>query len=357
MKIADLYIDIGTKGSDKTGQQLTSVRASLNDVKSMGLAAKAAIIGAIYELGNLSHQSMELGLALQQFGNLTGLDPEALQKWQFALQQSGVSADETRNSIVKLQSAMTDMALGKGPPEYFAAITRDVGVDPKRFRDTFYVFDKLREFARSHRNNPDITRNLLGPLVGNDKVLQALMTGTFNPANTPRSQMYNARERKALSADAVQLKNITTQWEHFLGKLTAEHGGGALTSIAEFSTSIIGLVNALDALGKSLHVFDGLSDASEVGTGFVKYLTSLVRPSSSALKKTKQLEAADLEKRHREFLRLHPHSIASHGAGNRSTTLNQTVNVHGAEKPAESGHAAKHEVGKAFRLLQTGQTN
>jgi hypothetical protein len=356
MKIGDLYIEVGTKGGPETSQQLTTIRAGLQDVKSMGLATKAAIAGVLYELKNLSQQSMAMGLGLQQFGNLTGISPDALQKWQFALQQSGVSADETAQSIKHLQDVTNDIILNGNIPAGFKVIAESVHLDPTRLRDTLYVYDKFREYARTHRDNPDMTRSLLAPTIGNDKVIQALMSGTFDPSKTPRGQSYTKGQTKALADDAIHLKNITTQWEHFLGKLTAEHGSGVLDKVGQFSIAIQGLVTALDELGKSLHVFDILADGADVGTGLVNYLKDLATPTEKGIAKTKKLEHGDLEKRRKEWHRLHP-SLGAGAGSVKSTTLNQTVHVHGAEKPQESGHAVKHEVGRAFRQLQDGQVD
>ena len=82
MKVADLFVNIGVKGSGETAKGLTEVKAGLDEVYSSGLAAKALMASVLYGIGALTKHAGDEGMNLKKFANYTGLSTDALQRWQ-----------------------------------------------------------------------------------------------------------------------------------------------------------------------------------------------------------------------------------------------------------------------------------
>jgi len=117
MEIAELFVRLGVKGASETKTALTSTKNTLGEVSTSALAAKAAIVATIYAVERLMSTSANAGNGLQQFSDLTGLSAEQLQRYQFAARQAGATNENLTSSIKGVQSAITNMLLGKGQPE------------------------------------------------------------------------------------------------------------------------------------------------------------------------------------------------------------------------------------------------
>jgi len=291
VKVGELEIVVSLKGASDVGTGLTHVHDGMQDVKSMALETKAAILGVIYGLEQMASQSLHAGLGLQKFGNLTGLNTVVLQKWQYALQQSGVEASETESAIVNLQSKMAEVIVKGTGVTGMQPVFEAVGIDEKRIRDTYYVLGKLREFAQSHQATPDITRTLMQSLLPPD-VIQALMTGTFNPENAPKSQIYGDRTAQGLAQSQIALTNLKTKLEHEFGQLTVKFAPTLIPDIDRLATSIFHLVDAfsqllirLNAIKAINSIFSGWSQLFQTAADLIPSSTNkqTLLPSSSNL--------------------------------------------------------------------------
>ncbi len=282
MKIADLFIGLGIKGDDKTNKALKGTKSGLADVKSMSIEAKAAIIGAIYALERLMSSSAQQGAGLMNFNALTGLSTQALQEWQYAARQAGVSSEELTGSVKGVQNAMTNMLLGKGAPEGMAMLANKVGFDEKKARDTFYVMKKLQEFAKSAP--PDISSNLMKSFGLNEGVISAMQRNMFRDDIFKNAPKYS-------QAQIVQLDKVNSAWanlgqkiEMAMGKFTAKHGMQLISDLEKITPQVLKLVEALVTLADKTKVFQLIGKAFEgwglILEGINKQLTDINKDSS-----------------------------------------------------------------------------
>lgn len=255
MTIAELYVNLGVKGTDKAKQAVTGVKENLTEVASSGIAAKVAILGMLYAFERLTSATAKEGQGLQQFINLTGLSADSLQRWQYMARQSGVSAEEMAGNIKNVQGAMTDLLMHKGSPEYMNA----VGLDPKRLRDTFYVMEKLRDFAQKNANNPDFANKILKSFGLSEGVNQMLMTNKLDLSKVPRNQLYADSEIGQLNKVAIAWDNLWAKVKRGMGHLNAAHGLTLVKDISKVTDQVMSLIAALTKLADQVKVFDIIS--------------------------------------------------------------------------------------------------
>lgn len=237
LNIAEMFISLGVRGSDKTSSVLSQTKKSLEDVKSSGLAAKASIIGLVVGLERMMSSSGKLGSDLSSFANSTGLSVVSLQKWQVAAENFGVKNEEVAASIKSVQESMTNMILGKGSPEGFGLFAQAVGFDPARARDTFYVMNKLMEFARIYPH-ADIANSVLKSFGISDNMFQFLRTNKTEIDKLRPSNIFTEREIQTLA-------RVDAQWERFWRRIKIVMG--SITTV--IGPPIVGaLENSLKAL-------------------------------------------------------------------------------------------------------------
>lgn len=285
MTIAELFITLGVKGSDKANRELKTTKTGLNDIKSSSLAAKAAILGVIYGIERLSMGVAREGAGLTEFAEATGLSIEQLQKWQYATRQFGVDAGEVEQSVRGIQNAMTDMLLGKGAPAGIEIIGQRVGLDQSKVRDTFYVLEKLQEFAKSN-DEVDVNKRLLANFGISDKMFQALRRA--------RSDVKNIKADMFKGGEARQLERVNAAWENLgrsikltLGHVVASKGifaigalGNSFKVLKEFGGWLTDVTKKYEVLGiaaAAVAVSIGLAFAplTTIATGLILLLDQI----------------------------------------------------------------------------------
>ena len=279
MKIAELFVGLGIKGGDESKKQVQDVDKSLKGVVSTGLAVKAGLIAITYGLQRLMNKSSMAGASLNQFENSTGLSAKRLQQWQFAARQFNVESEEMTGSVKSVQDAITNMLMGKGAPEGFGVVANMVNVDPKRVRDTFYVLEKLQEFAK--QVPADVSKSMMRSFGLSEGVIAAMRQGAFNETVFRKAPTYNDGQIKALRKLNVGWSNMGDRIEKSLGALNAKYGGQLLKDIGRISEKLLRLIDLLASLAEKIKLFKGVT---MVFDGWVE-IFQLINDSVDGLKK------------------------------------------------------------------------
>lgn len=252
INVGEVYVNLGIKGAEKTVGSLGEVKKGLGEVSHMSLEAKAGIIGMMYEMEHLTAASGKTGTGLTNFGALTGLSIKQLQQWQYAAMQAGVSSEEFTGSLKSVQQSMSNMLLGKGAPEGMGL----VGIDPKRAKDTFYVMEKLQEFAKKAK--PELGNTVLKGFGLSDTTIAAMRRGAFNPAVMKGAPTYSDKEVGQLDKANIAWSNLGHHIEMSIGKLNAAHGGQFVKDLSKMVEQIFKMIEAFAKLAEKLKLFSAL---------------------------------------------------------------------------------------------------
>lgn len=246
MVVGELLINLGIKGAEAAGRSLFVINNQVKDLASNSLAAKAAVVGVIYGLERMTSLAGKTGMGLQQFSYATGLSTEMLQKWQYAGAQFGVTGEEMAGTVKSVQDAMTNMLLGKGAPEGMGLLASKVGFDPARARDTFYVMEKLRQFAQSVP--PDVGRNLMRSFGISDTMFQFMAKSKQDMDKMPVGLSNGTI--KELARIEVAWSRFWTKMKNFGFGLVASHGGGFISELSHAANETIKIAKSFDELLK-----------------------------------------------------------------------------------------------------------
>lgn len=276
MTIAELWVNLGVKGSEKAVKATEGVKSSLGGVASEGLAAKAAIIGVMYGLERLMSQSGKTGTSLTQFAAFTGLSAETLQRWQYAARQAGESSDELTGNIKSVQGAMTAMLTGHGAPEGMAMLANKVGFDATKARDTFYVLNKLQEYANATKGTPDLANRVMASFGLSDGTIAAMRRNAFQAKTLSAAPIYSDKETNQLNKVDVAWSNLGQKIEMAMGHLTAKHGMGLVKDISTLTSEVLKMADAFTILVEKLQVLQLIGEAFK-GWGLIfKGVTDVV---------------------------------------------------------------------------------
>lgn len=269
MKISELFVNIGVKGAEETTRALKGVSSGFKEITSQVFYAYESVKAAQAAFKAFVDNSNHAGVALTQFGNLTGLSTDKLQRWQYLMRQSGVSVEETTSNIESLQKAIADVVLNKGNPEGMTAVANVLGksFDPSKMRDTFYMLDKLREYAQKTQNIPDVSNRILQSFGISDGAIQALRSSSVDLSKIAPSNLYSQREQKALNAMGVAWSNLANQIDKAIGRLNVRFGPSLLKDLTLLTTQMLKLVEAFALLIDKLHVIKGISKVADVASG------------------------------------------------------------------------------------------
>ena len=357
MNIAELFINLGIKGSEKTVGALSNVKKGLGEVSSMSLEAKAAIVGAVYALERLMSNSAKVGTGLSNFAALTGLSTQSLQQWQFAARQAGVSSEELTGSLKAVQTGMTNMLMGKGAPEGLGLLANKVGFDPKKARDTFYVMEQLQKFAKTVP--ADVGNTVLKSFGLSEGTIAAMRKNVFRPEILKKAPTYSEGEIGGLNKTQVAMSNLSEKFEMAIGRMTSKHGLSIIKDIDQLSTSLLKLISSFTILAEKLKIFQVFGKVFE-GWGLI----------FDGITKGAQALTGGKDEKGKEWkgLKKDPVTMLSDWVGDKisgpptglppSTTKNQTVNVnqnlnfqHDGKDHKKTGDSVKKAIQDSYRQM------
>lgn len=242
MTIGELVLNLSVKGTDKAVSGLKSIKDGLKSIASASFETKAAIIAAVYALERFTIGAAQLGTSLRQFNNETGLSTERLQRWQYAMLQSGVTAEETQQNVENVQRIMGKMALGQGAPAGWARVAQSVGLDFERAKiDTFYLMDKLREYAKKEKNIT-LANEALESFGQTGKFVGAERTNNLDLDQIPKSQLLSDNTINRLNRINIAWLNFWRTLKLFQGRLVANYGLDGIKELQnafKFLTSVV----------------------------------------------------------------------------------------------------------------------
>lgn len=286
MNIAELFVNLGIKGSEKTVGALTDLRKGLNQTKEMSFEAKAALLGAMYALERLFAASGQRGTDLTNFNATLGVSAKTLQQYQYAARQAGVSNQEVEGTFRSLQSTMTKTLMGEGAPKGLARVAQLTGgmnaQDIKKFAEQpQLLIQKLQEYAKKETNT-GLRNEVLKSFGVGEGMIAAFQRQAFRPDVLAQAPTYSEGQVAALDKSRAAWANVGNDIEMMTGKLNAKFGPQFATDIGKIVKEIGKLSDAFANLAQKTHLLDWMDKAFEGWTKLIGGLTSAIETLQEA---------------------------------------------------------------------------
>ncbi len=304
MNIAELFINLGVKGSEKTLGGVLGVQKGLKDTASTSLEAKAAIVGAMYALERLFSASNKAGADLTNFTATVGTSAQTLQQYQYAARQVGVSNEAVTGSFKTLQQQMTKTLMGEGAPKGLARVSQLLGdfsaKDIEEFsRKPELLFQKLQEYANKERSIP-LRNEVLKSFGLGDDIIGSMARNAYRPDVFKKAPTYSDKEIGALDRANTAWSNLGTKIEMAVGHFNAKHGGELVNDISKITDKVITLSEAFMKLAEKAElfkwlgkVFEGWQLIFEGLTKAVDFLNEVKTPDDDKKEKRTEAERAN----------------------------------------------------------------
>lgn len=264
MNIAQLFVSLGIKGSEKSLGAISNVKGSLKETASSGLAAKAAIIGAVYALERMFSKSSQVGTDLKNFNATLGVSARTLQQYQYAARQVGVSNEAVEESFRGLQNTITKTLMGEGAPKGLARVSQVIGEmsaqDLEQFaREPQLLLQKLQEYARAEQH-AGLRNEVLKSFGLGDDMIAALTRNAFTPEVMAKAPLYSDAEIERLDRANAAWKNLGQTIEMAFGRFNSEYGPEMVQNISNLVPEVIRLTEAFTQLADKMGLFETLGE-------------------------------------------------------------------------------------------------
>ncbi len=318
--IAELFVNLGVKGTDKTVGALGGVKQGLKDTASLSLEAKAGIIGAMYALEQLFSASGKAGTNLTNLSATLGVNMQSLQQYQYAARQVGVSNEEVAGTFAKLQTVATNIFLGKGVPEGLDRVAKVTGLRQEEAQRLFLsasqghpeqLIQKLQEYAKLETNEGLKNKNLGELLTGGG--VTAVSRQAFRPEVLARAPTISDKEIATLDRVHAAWSNIEDKIQKVVDHFAAMHGEQLTADISKIVDKVAILAKSFMELAEATKLFTGIQKAFEGWTIIIDGLIKLINVAKEGYTlltggtvDPKKSEAGKLEKGVTEFFKSIP---------------------------------------------------
>lgn len=286
MNIAELFVTLGIKGSEKTVGALTDVKKGLKDTASMSLEAKAALVGAMYALERLFATSGQRGTDLTNLNSVLGVSTKTLQQYEYAARQVGVSNQEVDGTFKSLQATMTKTLMNGDAPKGMARVAQLTGElntrDIARFSEhPEELIKRLQDYAGKEKN-VGLKNEVLKSFGISDNMIAALNRKAFTPQQLAKAPTYSDKEVGALDKANIGWSNLGNKIEMAIGHFNAKHGGQFVADLTKITDKVISLSEAFVKLAEKTKFFEIVGKSIQGWTLLIGLLTDSIDNAGKA---------------------------------------------------------------------------
>lgn len=281
MRIGELFIALGFDVDDK---KLREFDQNLKDTLGSMTKLSAGAGAALYGFNKFLEGSIATATALENFNTITDESIDSLQKWQVVatMKNTAMSVDQVTSSIMALDGAISDVAMGKGPSGAFSMLNIDV-----RGKTAFQVLEDMR------RNFDENVKRW-----GHRQTVSLMMETGIDPGmvaaiRSTREEFDRIAEGRLLSPEAQQklvelgqkIQGVEKDFKLFKDQLVGDWGPGLIATLNKLEPQIKDVAKNFHAVSDEVYKFaqslDGQTGAAILG--FFTILLARIYPVTAAL--------------------------------------------------------------------------
>lgn len=363
MNIAEFFVSLGVKGSEKTIGAVQKVAQGMKGLWNSSIEAKIAIMGAFYGLQQLTATSNRTGTELKQFTVLTGMSARMLQQYEYAAQQVVGHNVELADTFKGLQDRIKDMLGGQGGGfQYLGAmvnalkksgITVELDEAKRWLTDVPLLMQRMQQFAALPNVSNIWKEKILSQMGATPDLIQAMLMGGLTPGKLEAAKPYTYSDAEVdrLTRASTAWANMGTAMERSVGRFNAEYGPEMAKNLEKIVEALLGpkgLVPALAQLSDSIKAADSLNTVFSTIAHEVETLAHLTKGDlSSAGKSYVNVWKALFG------IKPKPPSVDTN-TKTRDVNINTKVNVYGsAATGADIGSAVGKSVKRSVTQIPT----
>lgn len=199
MKVGELFVNLGIKGTEKTARIITNIKDGLKDVANTSTETKLALVGVVYGLERMMRFSTQMGAGLKSFSAYTRISTDELQRWQYAGRKVNVTNQEVENSFRGVSRAIGLMKIGKGAPEGLAMLAKGTNIDLNKLEDTAYVMTKIQELLTNNGSDNTLLNTIAESFSLSPDMVAGLKQGAFTAEKMKGAPVFSKNQVNTLA--------------------------------------------------------------------------------------------------------------------------------------------------------------
>lgn len=331
MTIAEFFVSLGVKGSEKAVGAVKSVSDGMSHLWNSSTEAKVAIIGVFYGLEQLFAASNRTGAQLKEFSTLTGMSARSLQEYQYAAQQAVGHNVELAGTFTKMQDSIKGMLGGEGGGTFStlgmminalnkSGIKVDLNEAKQWLTNVPLLVQRMQQLASLKNVGTVWKRHIIEGMGAGPDFTEALLLGglTPNKLQAAKPHTYSDAEVNQLTKASTAWANMGTAMDLSVGKFNAKYGPEMAMNIEKIVDALLGprgLIPALTQLSEKLKVFEVFNRALGGITKGVDLLTVMANGGT-------------IDKVGRAWLDQYAFLFTGHGLRSTSNGNNHTTHNH-----------------------------
>lgn len=290
MEVGKLFVSLGIKGSEKSVEAVTGVKDVLGKTASSGLAAKAALVGAMYALERFFSASNARGTELANFNAILGEGTETLQRYQYAAKHvADVNADEVAGSFKTIQDVMAKILISGDVPagmDWLSKMTGTISEEDieewSRHPEKF--IQRLQQYAKAEKN-PALANYVIESMGLGTGMEAAIKRQAFTAQNLANAPVRSEGQVKALDKVRQGWSDLHMNVDKTIDNLNAKFGGKLVSDINKLLPAVTNLISAFATLADKAHAFEWIGKAFQGWTEIFKGLTEEIQQLTGVIPK------------------------------------------------------------------------
>jgi hypothetical protein len=257
MNAGELIFGIGFKGAEEAKQKISGIEKSLDDVRSSSLAVKAALVGILYGLKEMTGAAGLEGAQLMNLSTGLGVAVDHLQSLQNAFRDVNVSGEEVGATLSNLQKIAINSRT-QGFPTWFGQFAAATGLNTREFQTATgpvleKALQKAQDFAKANAANPALVSQYLSSFASPN-----VISGMIRNPHADLSKRYGPIV-DAAQLDRVNRANVAVE-NTLRGIRDSFVAANGVDLAKELNLAANGLSNLSKALGQMMGRIPVLKD-------------------------------------------------------------------------------------------------
>jgi hypothetical protein len=249
MTFAEFFVNLGVKGEGPALKAMVQVKAALGEMESTGLAAKAAIVGAIYALDQFISTAASQGEQNANLAAYLGESTDALERWKAAA--TGAMGPDSVGMTAQWKKAakiIGDLAINIRPDWFrLLNVNEKTAMGPG---GTEYLMKIMRDAAKNRGQWPKELNSMLGGMMSED-FISASARGLLDDKKLNRTDILHDSDFKNLAGQYEQIENMRRRFNLWKAQKTEMFGPGVIKDVKDMAVALASIEASAEKLHKS----------------------------------------------------------------------------------------------------------
>lgn len=262
LNIADLFVSLGIKGSEKTLGALKETKKNFTEVGTSALEMKVAAVAAFYSIEQFMSAAGTNATRLTNLSLLIDTATDSIQRYDYATRQAGIANGVFEATLPAIQQGMLNTQIGHGTPEGLAWLAKTIQLDQsfidRAKKDPTTLIDALQKMYNDPKMDLAL-KNKIATSFQAGGLAPAFLRNEYNSKTLGAAPILSKSEIAANDAQRAAWGNLENRVEIKMSKFIAKDGKSIIGSVEALANAFLHLADAMSNLDSRFHILKKFS--------------------------------------------------------------------------------------------------